>query len=324
MINLKDILYIDITQALIFSMIKKVEVKNETNTLKQVILGTAHANGKMPKPKDAYDPTSLQHILANTYPNEEALKKEISSFATLLKKHGVKVYRPEILENINQIFARDIGFVVDQYLFKANILPEREKEWLAIQPLIQNIPKENIIDIPKNVHIEGGDVIPWNQYIFVGTYRGNDYPRLSTARTNPAAIPYLKEFFPQKEVLSFDLIKSTLHPEENVLHLDCCFQPIGNDKAILGRDGFISPKESDQIIEIFGKENIFFLTKREMIEMHSNVFSINPQLVVSDKRFQRLNHWLHTKGIQVEEIKYQEVGKQGGLLRCSTLPLLRD
>lgn len=324
MIRPKDILYIDITQALIFSMINKVEVRNETSTLKHVILGTAHANGKIPKPKDAYDPTSLQHILANTYPHEEALSKEISSFATLLEKYGVKVYRPEILENINQIFARDIGFVIDQYFFKANTLPERKKEWLAIQSLIHNIHEENIIDIPENVHIEGGDVILWNQYIFIGTYQGNDYSRLSTARTNPAAVSYLKDFFPQKEVLSFDLIKSTLRPEENVLHLDCCFQPVGNDKVILGKDGFISSKESEQIIEIFGKENIFFLTKQEMTEMHSNVFSINPQLVVSDKRFRRLNHWLHTNGIQVEEIKYQEVGKQGGLLRCSTLPLLRD
>ncbi|MGB5498301.1 MAG: amidinotransferase, partial [Maribacter sp.] len=33
---------------------------------------------------------------------------------------------------------------------------------------------------------------------------------------------------------------------------------------------------------------------------------------------------LREQGFTVEEIPYAEVSKQGGLLRCSTLPLIRE
>jgi N-dimethylarginine dimethylaminohydrolase len=58
--------------------------------------------------------------------------------------------------------------------------------------------------------------------------------------------------------------------------------------------------------------------------MNSNVFSIAPDVVVSEKNFTRLNNWLHENGFTVEEIPYAEIAKQEGLLRCSTLPLVRD
>jgi len=61
-----------------------------------------------------------------------------------------------------------------------------------------------------------------------------------------------------------------------------------------------------------------------MYEMNSNVFSISPDVVVSEKHFTRLNAWLRAQGFTVEEIPYSEISKQEGLLRCSTLPLLRD
>ncbi|MNW23046.1 Amidinotransferase [compost metagenome] len=58
--------------------------------------------------------------------------------------------------------------------------------------------------------------------------------------------------------------------------------------------------------------------------MFSNVFSIDKDVVVSEKNFTRLNNWLRSKGFTVEEIPYAEIAKQEGLLRCSTLPLIRD
>ena len=58
--------------------------------------------------------------------------------------------------------------------------------------------------------------------------------------------------------------------------------------------------------------------------MYSNVFSISPKVVVSEQNFLRLNNWLRAQGFTVEEIPYAEIGKQEGLLRCSTMPLIRD
>ena len=61
-----------------------------------------------------------------------------------------------------------------------------------------------------------------------------------------------------------------------------------------------------------------------MYDMNSNVFSIKHNVVVSETNFTRLNSWLRSKGFTVEEVDYAEIGKQEGLFRCSTLPLIRD
>ncbi len=69
---------------------------------------------------------------------------------------------------------------------------------------------------------------------------------------------------------------------------------------------------------------MFHITRDEMYNMNSNIFSIAPDVVVSEKNFSRLNTWLRENGFTVEEIPYAEIAKQEGLLRCSTLPLIRD
>jgi len=61
-----------------------------------------------------------------------------------------------------------------------------------------------------------------------------------------------------------------------------------------------------------------------MYNMNCNVFSIDTNIVVSEKKFKRLNTWLRENGFVVEKIPYAEIAKQEGLLRCSTLPLLRE
>jgi N-dimethylarginine dimethylaminohydrolase len=73
----------------------------------------------------------------------------------------------------------------------------------------------------------------------------------------------------------------------------------------------------------FGQENIIFITQEEMYHMNSNVFSISPEVVISEKNFVRLNRELRNKGLIVEEVSYSEIAKMEGLLRCSTLPLER-
>jgi len=57
--------------------------------------------------------------------------------------------------------------------------------------------------------------------------------------------------------------------------------------------------------------------------MNSNIFSITPDMVVSDESFTVLNQKLREWGFTVEEIIYHEVAKMEGLMRCSTMPLRR-
>jgi len=302
----------------------KLNVKNETSRLRAVILGTAKSNGPTPAIEEAYDPKSLEHIKAGTYPVEADMIIEIEAVTAVFKKYDVKVYRPELIKGCNQIFTRDIAFVIDDMFVKANILPDREQEFEAIEQVWTQVPKENRIRLPEHCHIEGGDVMLHNDYIFIGVYSGEDYANYIIARTNMDAVIAIQELFPHKKVKSFQLRKSNTNPRENALHLDCCFQPIGKDKAILHRNGFLVDSEYEWLVNFFGKDKIFEISKEEMYNMNSNVFSISEDVIISEKNFTRLNTWLRENGFTVEEVPYAEIAKQEGLLRCSTMPLIRD
>lgn len=302
----------------------KLHIQNETSRLKAVILGTAESVGAIPSIEDAYDPKSIQHIKAGTYPKEADMITEMEAVVDVFKKYDITIYRPKVITDYNQIFSRDIAFVIEDKLIKANILPDREREYEAIQHVVDQIGEENIIVLPEECHVEGGDVMPWNDYIFIGTYSGEDYSDYITARTNMDAVIAIQELFPHKTVKSFELRKSNTDPKENALHLDCCFQPIGSDKALLHKNGFLVEKEYEWLVDFFGKENIFEITKEEMYQMNSNVFSISEDVIISEKNFTRLNTWLREQGFIVEEVPYAEIAKQEGLLRCSTMPLIRE
>jgi len=301
-----------------------LNIQNETSRLRTVVLGTAFHNGPIPTIEECYDPKSKIHVIAGTYPKEQDMILEMESVVKVFEKYGIKVFRPKVIENYNQIFSRDIGFVIEDKFITANILPDRDQEISAIDHVLDLIPKENRISLPEDCHVEGGDVMPWNNYIFIGTYSGNDYPEYITARTNLNAVKAIQELFPTKIVKSFELRKSNDNAKENALHLDCCFQPIGKDKAILHKNGFLIEEEFLWLVDFFGKENIFEISKDEMYQMNSNVFSISENIIVSEQNFTRLNTWLVEKGFTVEKVPYAEIAKQEGLLRCSTLPLVRD
>jgi len=302
----------------------KLHVTDETSRLKAVILGTAQSNGPTPTIDEAYDPKSLEHIKAGTYPVEKDMINEMEAFNEVFKKYNVTVYRPEIIENYNQIFSRDIGFVIDDVFIKANILLDRERELEAIQYVIDQMDQTKVVRPPEEVHIEGGDVMLYNDHIFIGTYKGSDYKDFITARTNMAGVQFIKNLFPHKIVKEFDLVKSKIEPRDNALHLDCCFQPVGTNKGIIYKSGFREEADYMYLVNLFGRENLFHIEREEMYHMNSNVFSIDKNVVVSERNFTRLNNWLRDHGFTVEEIPYAEISKQEGLLRCSTLPLVRE
>ena len=301
-----------------------LNIQNETSRLRSVVLGTAFHNGPIPTIEECYDPKSKIHVIAGTYPKEQDMISEMESVVKVFEKYDIEVFRPEVIENYNQIFSRDIGFVIDDKFISANILPDRDQEITAIHHVLSQIPKENRISLPEECHVEGGDVMPWNDYIFIGTYSGKEYSEYITARTNSNAVKAIQELFPNKIVKSFELRKSNDNAKENALHLDCCFQPIGKNMAILHKNGFLIEEEFEWLVNYFGKENVFEISKDEMYQMNSNVFSISEDVVVSEQNFTRLNLWLEAQGFTVEKVPYQEIAKQEGLLRCSTLPLVRD
>lgn len=302
-----------------------LNINNETDRLKAVVLGQPGSLGPMPTLENTYDAKSYESIARGIYPSEEAVYKEMSAFEKVLTKHDVQVYRPWSIDNCNQVFARDVGFVIDDKIINSNIIPDREDEKEAYEVIYDQVGFNKIYNLPEHAHVEGGDVVLCNDTIFVGLYSEDDYPDYKTARTNRKAFEFITELFPDKEFIPLELIKNDTDPRMGILHLDCTFMPVNGNKAIIYKDGFRNEKDYQLLVDFFGKENMFEVTQEEMYSMNTNVFSISPEIVVSEEDFTRLNaHMENEWGMTVERIPYHEISKMGGLLRCSTLPLIRS
>ena len=247
----------------------------------------------------------------------------MESFKKKLTKHNVEVLRPNNVNDCNQIFARDLGFVISNMFFLSNIVPNRQDEIEGIKEILNHL-NVGVIKLPEFMHIEGGDIIVHNDKVFIGTYSEEDYPSLITARTNNESIDYLKRIINNKEIIPIDIKKSNTNIFENTLHLDCCFQTISKDKAIVCPDGFKKKEDVEYLIKLFGKKNIFLASPEETFMLTSNVLVISPEIIVSHSKFKRLNKWLEEKGVLVEKVDYSNVSKMSGLFRCSTLPLTRE
>ena len=279
----------------------EVKVDNEYSALKSVILGLAEDMGDPPKVFDVYDPRSLYHIKNNSYPSEVDVKKDVESFYKILIKHNVDVLRPDNIKNCNQVFARDLGFTISNMFFQSNIVPNREEELVGVSGIINNLDA-GVVKLPDYMHIEGGDVVIHNDKLFVGTYSGEDYSELITARTNQESISYLEKMIPSKEIMSINIKKSNTDVFENVLHLDCCFQPIGKRKAIICPDSFVNKSDVEYLIGYFGKNNTYLAYGQEAYMLISNLLVISPEVIVSDKRFSKINTWLERNDFLVEKI----------------------
>lgn len=296
-------------------------VKNEFDTLKYVILGIADSLGGVPV--DPYDPKSKEHVAAGTFPKENDLKKEISSFADLLVKYEVNVFRPEVITDYNQIFTRDIAFVIEDKFIISNMITDRDKEYQAIVGILDELGIVDRFLAEPGVRFEGGDIVPHNDAIFIGYEEDEDFNKYRVSRTNSKGVNFIKNLFPEKSVYSFELKKSDTVAKENALHLDCCFQPLGLGDCLIYKGGFKNEKDYLLLKELIGEENCIDITQQEMYDMGSNVFSIRKDVVVSNVGQVRINDELRGRGYTVEEIEYTETAKMEGLFRCSTLPLLR-
>lgn len=303
----------------------KLNVRNETSRLREVILGLPYSNGPTPKLEETFDSKSYESVLHGVYPEEKDIIDEMDAFKAILEKYGVKVYRPDLVPNCNQVFARDVGFVIDDKIIVSNIIPDRQEEIDAYGDIYSQIHYKDIYNLPEAVHVEGGDVIPYGDIIFLGQYDFPDYSSVKTARTNRLALDYLRMIFPDKRIIPLNLRKSDTDPYEGILHLDCTFMPVGRGKAIIYKRGFMNPRDAEHLVDLFGKDNVFELTTEEMYWMNSNVFSISEDVIVVEEHFTRLKaHLEKAWGMTVETVPYREISKMGGLLRCSTLPLRRD
>lgn len=285
---------------------RSIDIRDETAPLESVILGTGESMGE-----HTNNPKALYHKENNTFPKQAHVLQELQVFKETLERQGVEVLRPKNIPDIYQIFTRDIGFVIDDFFVVANMkIATRQAELKGIRAILNTLDPAKLVQPPPAALIEGGDVILWNDYIFVG----------KSARTNTAGFHFLRDFFKSKTVIQIPTIISPDY-RQHILHLDCAFQPVGSDQAIIYQAGFVEPPTP--ILDLFPADRRIEVTKNEMISMYPNIFSISNNTVIIEQNFTNLKHQLLKRGFQVLEVPYQETSKFSGLLRCSTLPLKR-
>ena len=196
-----------------------LNINNEFGKLNTVVLGIAQSFGGTPKIEECYDPKSKEHVILGTFPRENNLIEELDQFLKVLEKYNVNVIRPSLIKDYNQIFSRDIAFVIDDKIVLSNIIEDREREVDAIEKTISKINPKNIISLNDDCRIEGGDVIIHHDNIFIGYSKEKDFQKFKVARTNEIAVNEIEKVFSNKNVFAFELKKSDNDPKENALHL---------------------------------------------------------------------------------------------------------
>ena len=145
-----------------------LNINNEYGPLTKVILGVANSFGGTPQIDECYDPKSKENVKNGTFPIEKDLIDELNNFLQVLEKYNVNVIRPEIIENYNQIFSRDIAFVIENKIIVSGIIDERKKEIDGIKNFFSEIKSENIIKLEEGSRVEGGDVILDGENVYIG------------------------------------------------------------------------------------------------------------------------------------------------------------
>ncbi|REL37998.1 hypothetical protein DYD21_05105 [Rhodohalobacter sp. SW132] len=283
---------------------------NETDTLKTVIIG----RWKGFHEEEAYT-SFLDESQRNDYPSEDQLKTEFEAFQKALEENGVEVLIPEHVGNFlyDQLTPRDVATVIGNKIVVCNMAKRSRKyEVAGIFPLIRNFTGEEPVVLipPVDCLIEGGDIMVDKGRIIVGL----------SQRTNIAGYEWLlNNFTDQMKVIPVYL--TDLKKGENVLHLDCAFNPVGENSALVYMDG-IKP-----IPDFFEKEyDLIKVNKKEQQALATNVFSISRDLVIARDHPQskRAVEEMRKRGIEVIEIPFDGAPATGGSFRCCTLPLIRE
>ena len=296
---------------------------NEWDALHTVVVGTAQSMGGTPLLEEAYDPKSKEHIRAGTFPAEADCLSELDGLASLLEAHDVRVLRPEVLDDLNQIFARDVGVVIDDRLVATRMISDRAAEWHGIVPLLQGVRDSHVLNPPEGVRVEGGDVMPMNGELWVGHSAAADFATFTTSRTNEAALDWLSDQYTDWRIRGFELTKSDDDPRANALHLDCCLSVLAGGHAIFHANG-LKHEEDRAFIRSRFEGKLLEVNADQMYDMQCNLISFTPEDVVSCPTFGQVNAQLRDWGYRVHTTSLQETAKMEGLLRCVTLPLFRQ
>jgi N-dimethylarginine dimethylaminohydrolase len=183
--------------------------------------------------------------------------------------------------------------------------PIRHKEKASIAKYTNQFPK--VARITKG-RIEGGDVMLHKNSVLVGLGEASNMDGINNLQ----------------ELLTLNNIDREIIPihfsHRGIIHLDTKFNIVGEKMAVLNPKSF--KKESLKWFE--NNFDLIEATEKETSEISINTFSIAPTKVIMKQGSERIGSLIEKKGVTPIYVKYNEVTKLPGSLRCTTCPIERQ
>jgi len=288
-----------------------LHVTTEYDPLCDVIIGTGEGYHRAPAQVALVNGKQQRSFAAQGHASDVQVQAEFASFRAALEGAGITVHQPRLAPDTvpDQTCPRDIGFVIGDTFVQANMRePTRTDEIDGIRHILNRCTGPQIT-VPSGVCLEGGDVIVDGDVIFVGIGQ----------RSDVAGAGFLQQVFAQDYQI---LPLPCRQPEtgEDILHLDCTFNPLGLGHALIYPQGLADIPDLIQ-----SRYEWIELTRAEADEMAANVVSAAPDHVIARTApsCARVNAALRDAGYRVTEVDFDAVPATGGSFRCATLPLRR-
>lgn len=282
----------------------------ETDRLKEVIIGRHEDYAKNDDYIEIVNEEQKQGL-----PSVSELAKEFETFRQELEKRDITVHIPDYVGKFvyDQLTPRDIGVVIgNKFVLCPMLKASRKYEAAGIFKYINERTEEEpniLIPSGNSVVFEGGDIIVDHPYVFIGL----------SQRTNKQGADYLRKQF-SDEFRVIEVQCKPLEKGENVLHLDCTFNPVGEDMALIYPDGFEKAP-----IEITDHYELIEIDRKEQQALATNVLSLDHKRILARNHpdCQRVNQILREKGFELIELPFDAAPSSGGSFRCCSLPLYR-
>lgn len=231
------------------------------------------------------------------------LKEALKKLESEIKKTGIEVIKPlkkEKKDMCMSLWVRDSSFTIENKVYLMPQMINNKTRSEQIESEVDVIPyKSEGKVVPREVNLDGGDIIIDGDTIFVG--KGN--------RTDNSGIQFLKSEFKNKEIITVP---------HHALHLDCCFGVLpGNN--ILYSSEYIKrfPSKLRERYNIYRVED--YMNERYDPNLSTNFLLIGRNVITAyKKKFEKIYKLIESFGLIVKTIPFENIFTGGGGVRCMT------
>lgn len=325
----------------------KIQVNHEWGRLKEVMVGIPHFRIPDELP-DHLGNFSAKEGLAFLEENRGRtikaanptlylkMQAQMNGVIRILEERGVKVHRPDMLEEIElkylsnfspkggiQLFPRDPMLVIGNHFIEtepfsplrrrerfgirwalAKRLSEMEGKFVSMPPAMLSRDADKGTPGP-GPFLEGGDVLLFGKDIYVG---------VSGNATNHAGVEWLARYLGSNyHVHEIELTK-------DFLHLDCCLATPRPGLAIVCLDAF-----QNRVPDFLKDWQLIEVKKEDAKEkLGCNGLILDEKTIIIHQDLPELSQKLKEAGQEVIEVPFDAIYPFSGAFRCWHHPLIRE